>query len=99
VQNTKRLEWWEREHSVAGESITLEVASSPIDSDWIIRADGWRLPSNFTILYRSLEAAQRAADDVLLNNVPHDCRQCACGEWKMLPARPSAWVIDPGSVK
>ena len=33
------------------------------------------------MLYHSLEAAQRAADGVLINDHPHDCRQVGCGEW------------------
>ena len=61
----KQLEWWEREHRVSP-SVTLAVGTSPIDNDWVVRAEGWQLPSHFRLRYPSCEAAQRAADDVLL---------------------------------
>ena len=39
------------------------------------------IPEHFPLLYESLEAAQRAADDVLINYRPHDCQQLGCGAW------------------
>jgi hypothetical protein len=43
--------------------------------------DGWTAPPHFHRAHADIESAQRAADDVLINYRPHDCKQCGCGEW------------------
>ena len=42
------------------------ASSRPISGEWLVRVDGWQFPE-LPLLYPSLEAAQRAADDVLIN--------------------------------
>jgi len=46
-----------------------------------VSIDGWPAPPHFRRTHPDGEAAQRAADDVLINYRPHDCKQCGCGEW------------------
>jgi hypothetical protein len=77
----KRLEEWGRLHRTQP-PVTLRVVASPISGDWLVRGDGWEFPEHFPLLYDSLEAAQRAADDVLINYLPHDCRHGGCGAWE-----------------
>ena len=75
-----RIVEWHRLHRIQA-PVTLRVVSSPISTDWLVRVDGWEFPEQFPLLYPSLEAAQRAADDVLIDYQTHDCRQQGCGEW------------------
>ena len=56
------------------------VISSPIDG-WIVTIEGWTAPPHFSRTHPDIEAAQRAADHVLINFRPLDCKQCGCGEW------------------
>ena len=71
---------WHRLHRLEP-PVTLRVVASPISGDWLVRVDGWEFPEQFPLLYDSLESAQHASDDVLINYQPHDCRQVGCGEW------------------
>jgi hypothetical protein len=73
--DTIRLERWTRTHRTSP-AITLTALTSPIDRQYVVHSDGWQLPVYFPLIYSSLEAAQRAADDVLLNSRPHDCWRC-----------------------
>ena len=66
--------------------VTLRVVESPISGDWLVRVEGWDVPEHFPLLYHSLEAAQRAADDVLIYYQPHDCWQAGCEEWAPVQA-------------
>jgi hypothetical protein len=77
------VEWWERQHYGTGRT-TLGVGTSLTPGEWIVRVNGWTPPSDFITVYGTLEAAQRAADSMLLYDIPHDCRRCGCSEWKML---------------
>ena len=74
----RRIDQWHRLHRIQP-PVALRVVASPIGGDWLVRTDGWRLPEHFKVVYPSLEAAQRAADDMLINYEPHDCRQGAAG--------------------
>lgn len=78
----KRIDQWQRLHQIEP-PVTLRVVTSPVSGDWLVRVDGWDFPEYFPLLYPSLEIAQRAADDVLINNRQHDCRQHGCGEWML----------------
>jgi hypothetical protein len=76
-----RIDQWHRLHRTPA-PVTLCVVASPVtDGDWLVRTHGWDLPQHTPVLYESLEAAQRAADDVLINYRPHDCRLQGCGDW------------------
>jgi hypothetical protein len=81
----KRVDEWHRLHRT-NPPVTLRVVESPIAGDWLVRVDGWDFPEHFPLLYDSLEAAQQAADDVLINYQPHACRQVGCEEWVPVPA-------------
>ena len=81
------VEWWERQHYGTGRTI-LGIGTSLTPGEWIVRVNGWTPPSDFVAVYGTLEAAQRAADSMLLDDVPHDCRRCGCSEWKMLADEP-----------
>jgi hypothetical protein len=76
----KQIREWQRLHRLQM-AVTLRIVTSPISGDWLVRVDGWEFPQPFPLLYHSLEAAQRAADGVLINVQPHDCGQLGCGEW------------------
>jgi hypothetical protein len=76
----KQIREWQRLHRLQV-PVSLRIVTSPISGDWLVRVDGWEFPQLFPLLYHSLEAAQRAADDVLIGDHPHDCRQVGCGEW------------------
>ena len=80
----KQIREWQRLHRLQV-AVSLRIVASPISTDWLVRVDGWDFPEHFPLLYLSLEAAQRAADDVLIKHRPHDCRQKGCSEW--LPAQ------------
>jgi hypothetical protein len=69
VPAVKRIDQWHRLHRLQP-PVTLRVVTSPISGDWLVRVDGWEFPYTFPLLYDSLEAAQRAADDVLINYRP-----------------------------
>lgn len=73
-------EWWTRTHRTPL-PVTLSAVTSPINSEYVVSADGWELPSRFSLLHPTREVAQRAADDVLLAYLPHDCRVEGCGHW------------------
>ena len=75
-------EYWSRTHN-ANAAITLSVVEAPLRG-WMVGAGRWRLPRHFTRLHATREAAQRAADDVIRAYVPHDCRHCSCGEWRLV---------------
>lgn len=75
----RRLEQWTRTHRTAP-PVTVTAITSPIDDRFIVRANGWQLPAHFSPIHPTLEAAQRAADDIICNNLPHDCRQAGCSE-------------------
>lgn len=70
---------WRRLHRIEP-PVTIRVVASPV-SGWLVRIEGWEVPEQFPLLYPSLEAAQRAADDVLLASRVHDCRQTGCDDW------------------
>lgn len=76
----KRIDEWQRLHRTPT-PVRLRACASPINDDWFVRTDGWRLPEHFPVVYPSLEEAQRAADDMLTNYEPHDCVRVGCGEW------------------
>jgi hypothetical protein len=61
-------------------AVTLRVITSPLDG-WIVAVEGWTAPPHLRRAHADIESAQRAADDVLINYKPHDCKQCGCGEW------------------
>jgi hypothetical protein len=82
--SVKRTGEWHRLHRTDS-VVTLRVVASPISSDWLVRVDGWDFPEHFPLLYESLEAAQRAADDLLVTYLRHDCRQKGCGQWVQVP--------------
>jgi hypothetical protein len=75
----KHITEWRRRHAI-DPAVTLHVITSPLDG-WIVTIEGWTAPSHFRRTHADIEAAQRAADDVLINHRPHDCKQCRCGEW------------------
>ena len=83
VARVKPLQQWRRLHRLQ-RPVALRVVASPISTDWIVRVDGWDLPEQFPLLYTSLEAAQRAADGVLINHLPHDCWLQGCGAWVVI---------------
>src|SRR3989442_875259 len=80
---SREIHRWQREHRIKP-PVTLLALRSPLEG-WLVRSDGWQLPSHFPCVYPTIESAQRAADDVLINYRPHDCRQCGCGEWTVVP--------------
>jgi hypothetical protein len=86
------IECWERVHHIDGAAIRLAVVKSPLDSDWILQADGWTFPAHAVLLHPSLEAAQRAADDFLLAYQIHDCKQRGCADW--MPSQSRVLVFD-----
>jgi hypothetical protein len=77
----KQVTEWRRLHAIEP-AVTLRVITSPIGG-WIVSIDGWTAPPHFHFprAHPDIESAQRAADDVLINYRPHDCKQCGCGEW------------------
>lgn len=75
---------WQRPHRPQA-PVTLRAVTSPISGDYLVLVDGWESPRAFPLLYHSLEAAQRAADDMLINHLPHDCRQAEREEWETVP--------------
>ena len=70
---------WRRRHAIEP-AVTLRVITSPLDG-WIVTIEGWTAPPHFGRIHPDIESAQRAADDVLINYRPHDCKQRGCGEW------------------
>ncbi len=76
----KQIREWQRLHRLQ-RPVRLRIVTSPISGDWLVRVDGWEIPQPFPLLYHSLEAAQRAVDNVLNSDHPHDCRQVGCGDW------------------
>jgi hypothetical protein len=76
----QRLEWWTRTHRIVP-SVKFTILKMPYDVHYSVSVEGWQLPSHFEVLHETLEAAQRAADDVLLAYMPHDCMRTGCGEW------------------
>jgi len=75
----KHVTDWRRLHAIEP-AVTLRVITSPLDG-WIVSIDGWTAPSHFRRTHPDIESAQQAAEDVLINYRPHDCKQCGCGEW------------------
>ena len=86
----KQIREWQRLHRLQV-PVSLRIVTSPIIGDWLVRVDGWEFPQLFPLLSHSLEAAQRAADDVLITHRPHDCLQESCSEWVSLQG------LGPGS--
>lgn len=78
-----RVEEWHRVHGVSP-PVTFSIFRSPLDGDWLVRVDGWELPRHFQTAHSTVEAAQRTADDVLINYRPHDCKREGCGDWKAI---------------
>lgn len=76
----RRLEQWTRTHRITP-AVTVTAMTSPVNGQFVVRADGWQLPPHFPLVYSSLEAAQRAGDDIVTNHLHHDCRQADCTEW------------------
>jgi len=75
----REIKEWRRLH-VIQPAVTLRVITSPLDG-WIVSIEGWPTPPHFRRTHPDIESAQRAADDVLINYRPHDCKQCGCGDW------------------
>jgi hypothetical protein len=75
----KQITEWRRLHAIEP-AVTLRVITSPLDG-WIVSIEGWIAPSHFHRAHRDIESAQRAADDLVINYHPYDCKQCGCGEW------------------
>src|SRR4051812_21788561 len=84
---------WRRLHQT-DPPVTMIVTMSPLDGDWIVHADGWALPPHIPTVHRSSWEAQRAADNALLANMTHDCKQRGCDEWVPLPARMVMFTAD-----
>lgn len=59
---------WQRLHTIEP-AVTLRVISSPLDG-WIVSIEGWTAPLHFRRTHPDIEAAQRAADDLLINYRP-----------------------------
>jgi hypothetical protein len=84
IMSPTQIREWQRLHRLQV-PVSLRIVTSPISGDWLVRVDGWEFPQPFPLLYHSLEAAQRAADNVLISDCPHDCRQESCSEWALVP--------------
>jgi len=61
----KHVTEWRRLHAIEP-AVTLRVITS--------RLDGWIAPSHFRRTHPDIESAQQAAEDVLINYRPHDCK-------------------------
>lgn len=78
---------WERKHLTEPRT-TLSIIRTLPEGDWTVRCEGGVLPPEFVTRYETLDAAKRAADDMLVELGPHDCARGGCSEWMPVPPAP-----------
>lgn len=75
---------WQRIHSTTP-PLAVSIMRSLPEGDWMVRADDWTLPAEFSTKYDTLERAMEAADEAARTERKHDCRSAGCGKWTPVP--------------